>query len=174
MEDRPGMGGATGEIRQREDPEHGRFQRLPERHVRPAAAGGEWRLAPGGAALGGGCRAKQQRGRQDNGPGDEAEREHGEAPVMGDDQPARERRHQRRAQRQTGRDKGNGEAAMAHKPTGGGGGQRDIDRAGGEPGGGAVNSQKHRKTLRLARHDEAKALQEPAEQHDHARTVSVE
>ena len=88
----------------------------------------------GGPAIGRGSWAKQQRGRQDDGPGDEAEREHGEAPVMGDDQPARERRHQRRAQRQTGRDKGNGEAAMAHEPTGGGSGQRDIYRTDGEPG----------------------------------------
>ena len=42
MKERPGMGGATGEIGQRQDPEHGRFQRLPERHVRRYDAG--WRM----------------------------------------------------------------------------------------------------------------------------------
>ena len=62
---------------------------------------------------------------------------------------------------------------MAHEPAGGGGGQGDIYRAGGEPGGGAVNSQKHGKTLRLARHDEANTLQKSAKQDDHARAISV-
>jgi hypothetical protein len=118
MKERSGMGSATGEIRQRQDPEYRRFQRLSHRHVSFRDACGGW--VGGGPVIGGGRRAKQQRSRQDDRPGNEAEREHGEAPVMGDDQPARERRHQRRAQRQTGRDKGNGEAAMAREPTGGG------------------------------------------------------
>ena len=93
---------------------------------------------------------------------------------MGDDQPPRERRHQRRSERQSGRYQGHGEATIAREPTGGGGGQRDIDRAGGEPNGSAISRQEDRKTLRLARHDEAKTLQQPAEQDDHARTVPVE
>ena len=165
------MGGAAGEIRQRQDPEYRRFQRLPHGHValRHACRGS----VGGGPAIGGGCRAKQQRSRQNDGPGDEAERKHGEAPVMSDDQPARERRHQSRAQCQTGGDKGNGEAAMAREPTGGGRSQRNIHCTGSEPGGGAVNSQKHGKTLRLAGHDEAKTLQESAEKDDHARAISV-
>ena len=38
MKDRSGMGGATSEIGQRQDPEHGHFQRLSDRHVRRYAA----------------------------------------------------------------------------------------------------------------------------------------
>ena len=62
---------------------------------------------------------------------------------------------------------------MAREPTGGGRSQRNIHRTGGEPRSGAVSSQKHGKTLRLARHDEAKTLQESAEKDDHARAISV-
>ena len=115
-------------------------------------------LAAGGV-IGRGCRAKQHRRRQDNAPGDDAERKHGEAPVVRDDQPARERRHQRRAQCQTSRDKRHREASMADEPAGGGSGQWDIYSAGGKTGGGTVNGQKHRKTLRLACCDEADSLQ---------------
>src|SRR3954469_22823022 len=55
----------------------------------------------------------------------------------------RARRHQRRAQRQTSRDKRHREASMADEPAGRGSGQRDIYGAGGKTGGGTVKGQKH-------------------------------
>ena len=76
--------------------------------------------------------AHQQRRRDQQDPGGDGDHQHGDSPVIGRDQPARERRDRHRRDADAGRDQRHREAAVGVEPHGGRRDQRREEAAGGE------------------------------------------
>ncbi len=169
VEDRPGMRGAAGEMRQRQRDELRRAQRL--RH----GPFGLRRLTGTGGRVAGGLRrrAHQEAGRDQQRPGGDADHQHRRAPVIARDQPACGRRDRHRRDAHAGGDQRDCEAAVLVDPRTR---ERDhwrIEAAGGNPDQHAEDKLKLPQGLRLARRDQADAEQHAAGQHHDARAEAV-
>ena len=112
VEDRPGMRRAAGEMRQRQRDELRGFERLRD---------GPLHFRCAGSICGSRCRrlwrlSHQKRGRYQKRQCDNADHQHRRAPVIGRDQPARERGDRQRRNAHAGRHQRNREAAVVFDP----------------------------------------------------------
>ena len=113
-------------------------------------------------------RAHQKRGRNQQRPGDDADHQHRGAPIIGRDQPARERRDRQRRHAHAGRYQRNREAAVMFDPGARHRHHRRIEAAGGDPDQHAEQQLELPQAGGLARRDQAGAEQHAARQHDDA------
>ena len=115
----------------------------------------------------------QQRGRDQQRPCNDADRHHRGAPVIGRNQPARERRNRHRRHAHAGGDQRHRKAAIVHEPAGGGRDHRGEERAGSEPHHQAVSELELHQRRRAAGQDQAEPEQHGTRQNDQARPDAI-
>ena len=125
------MRGAAAEEGEREHDELRRAQRRGDGHVGRRRQRLRRRTPARCASRDGGRRTNRAAGIM-QAPGDDADRQHRGAPVIGRGQPARERRDRHRRHAHARRDQRDGEAAVLVEPVGDGGDHRREKGAGGE------------------------------------------
>ena len=151
-----------GELRCAQRARHGELA-LGGAHACPAAGGSRQRRGF----------THQQCGRNDEQPGQSAQRQHRGAPAVIVDQPAREGRYRHRTDRETGRDERHREAAMPGEPPCRRRRQRRIKAAGRNADDHAEQDLELSDGGGLARRDEAEAQERTAREHDRSRSEPV-
>src|SRR5437899_6144571 len=168
VKDRCRVRRATREERQRDGGELRRAQRL--RHREPRALGA--RRDNGGRRQRRRL-AHEQRGGNDDEPREVTDHQHGEAPVVARDEPAREGRRRRRPEAEPGRDERDGETAMLREPAGGRRRQRRVEAARREADDDTEEDLELAEGRRLARRHQTEAEQDASAEHDRARAEPI-